>query len=129
MQPIFNNKVMPPLGNHLLLTALQRLQFLLTSGNHCIDTEAEVKFLLNHRNDSIDTPMEINEWIDDLINKIKNYNPEVVNNPELETAINNLIIEKLKDNPNVVNNPELITAINNLINKLEAAGHQNGPGL
>ena len=100
---------MPPLGNHLFLTALQRLQTLLKSGNHCIDTEAEFKFLLDHRYDSIDTPMEINEWIDDLINKIKNYNPEVVNNPELKTAINDLI--------------------NELENKLEAAGRQNGPGL
>lgn len=109
MPPIFNKKVMPPVGNHLLLTALQRLQFLLTSGNHCIDTEAEVKFLLDHRNDSIDTPTEIYEWIDNLINKMKNYNPEVVNNPELKTAINNLI--------------------NELQNKLEAAGRQNEPRL
>ena len=99
---------MPPLGNNLFLTALQRLQTLLKSGNHCIDTEAEFKFYLDHRYDSIDTPMEINEWnewIDDLINKMKNYNPEVVNNPELKTAINDLI------------------------NELEAAGRQNGPRL
>ena len=49
----------------------QRLLFLLTSCNICIDTAVELDFILNHRQDSTDTVIEITELIEKIRLNIK----------------------------------------------------------